>query len=63
MVGVIKRMEVNTQMEEPFGTTRAYDLYVSDFIKGIEMISILLESNEYLLQNGSKISKGVTTIT
>ena len=44
---VLERLEDADDDDEPFATTRAYEAYTADLIKGIEMISILLDSNLY----------------
>ena len=42
---------------EPFNSTRAYDIYCADMIKGIEMLSILLESNLHHIRGRERVSQ------
>lgn len=54
IMSTLVRMDENPHIE--FSTTKQYEIYVADIIKGIEMINLLVESNQYYMK-ARKVSR------
>lgn len=55
-------MDENADEADEFGSTKSYELYCADVIKGIEMVNILIDSNEFYLKT-HKVSGKYWTLT